>query len=455
MRSPSRSRVVEPLQDQADTPHPAGGIQARTRAAAARGPPGRRPRSRPRRRSPRRARRGGASRRRWPAAWIPDVSSQETVKLGPPMRNSRAIRLATTPPSEPIVRFADSAGPAASRSSSIQAASVGLGEIQSEVSLPLPGLRGQRPAQVEVGRVQVEPDPDQDARPRSQPRVPAGILDGLGRDPEHQRLLRQHLAQLLRRDAEPADRAAPASGCGDPLSEPSSAEDQLAECIIGLAATRPAPQCRRWRSARSSACRRSAWDADGPRRSAAVRIHSSIRTWALMPPKPNPLMAARRGWPGARAGQGSARVRTRNGLRSSPSCGLGRSKFGRRRQRAMLQGQEDLEQPGRAGRGERMADVRLDRADHALTGTPAGLAPERLEARDLDGIAARRAGGVAFDQVDVAGPPARLLVGRPHGPELTLGIGGHQVAVDVVGQADPGDDAVDVVADARSHRPAA
>ena len=54
------------------------------------------------------------------AACIPEVSSQETVKLGPPMRNARAIRLATTPPSEPIVRFAESDGPAASRSSSIQ-----------------------------------------------------------------------------------------------------------------------------------------------------------------------------------------------------------------------------------------------------------------------------------------------------------------------------------------------
>ncbi len=55
--------------------------------------------------------------------------------------------------------------------------------------------------------------------------------------------------------------------------------------------------------------------------------HSSISTWALMPPKPNPLMAARRGRPECRAGHGSARVRTRNGLSSSPSCGLDRSKF--------------------------------------------------------------------------------------------------------------------------------
>ena len=140
------------------------------------------------------------------AAWIPEVSSQETVKLGPPIRNSRAIRLATRPPSEPIVRLAVSAGPAASRSSSIQPA-----RSASESSRPSSrshsrALVGQRPAEVEVGRVQVEPDADEDARPEGQPRVPAGVADRLGRDPEHQRLLRQHLPQLLGRDPELVDR---------------------------------------------------------------------------------------------------------------------------------------------------------------------------------------------------------------------------------------------------------
>ena len=55
-------------------------------------------------------------------------------------------------------------------------------------------------------------------------------------------------------------------------------------------------------------------------------------------------------------------------------------------------------------------------------------------------------GGVALDQIDVAGAPAGLLVGHPHGPELTLGAGGQQVAVDVVGQADPGHDRVNLIA---------
>ena len=54
---------------------------------------------------------------------MPDVSSHETVKLGPPIRSSRAIRLATMPPSEPIVRLAERAGPAALFSSAIQCSS--------------------------------------------------------------------------------------------------------------------------------------------------------------------------------------------------------------------------------------------------------------------------------------------------------------------------------------------
>ena len=179
---------------------------------------------------------------------------------------------------------------------------------------------------------------------------------------------------------------------------------------------------------------------------AGVGTHSSIKTWALMPPKPKPLTAARRGCPAARAGQGSARVRTRNGLSSSPRLGAGRSKFAVGGSDAVLQGQQHLEQAGGAGRRERVADVRLDRADGALASLPAGFSPERLEALDLDGVAHRGAGGVALDQVDVAGAPAGLLVGHPHGPELALGAGGQQVAVDVVGQADPGHDPVDVIA---------
>ena len=96
-------------------------------------------------------------------AWMPEVSSQETVKLGPPIRNSRAIRLATMPPSEPVVRLAESAGPAAFFSSSIHSVEIVVGKPERERLVPSPGLAGERPAEVIIGRVQVEPDSDQDA----------------------------------------------------------------------------------------------------------------------------------------------------------------------------------------------------------------------------------------------------------------------------------------------------
>ena len=57
----------------------------------------------------RRARTPASSARR------PEVSSLEMVKLGPPTWNSRAMRLATMPPSAPMVRLAERAGPALSR----------------------------------------------------------------------------------------------------------------------------------------------------------------------------------------------------------------------------------------------------------------------------------------------------------------------------------------------------
>ena len=46
-----------------------------------------------------------------------------------------------------------------------------------------------------------------------------------------------------------------------------------------------------------------------------------MRTCALIPPKPKPLKAARRGSPALRLGQGSLSLRMRKGLASSPSLG--------------------------------------------------------------------------------------------------------------------------------------
>ncbi len=117
----------------------------------------------------------------------------------------------------------------------------------------------------------------------------------------------------------------------------------------------------------------------------------------------------------------------------------------RRRQDPFFQGEQDLEQPRGARRREGVADVRLDRADHAAADALGQVAPEGPEAGELDGVADRRAGGVAFDQVDVSRLPAGLLVSGSHGPELPLGVGGEQAAVDVVREADAGDHAVDPI----------
>ncbi len=72
-------------------------------------------------------------------------------------------------------------------------------------------------------------------------------------------------------------------------------------------------------------------EATGGRAPTAARrpspAHSSMSTWALIPPNPNPLIAARRGRPLAGAGQGSGRLKIRNGLRSNPRAGGASSKF--------------------------------------------------------------------------------------------------------------------------------
>ena len=134
------------------------------------------------------------------SARMPDVSSHETVKLGPPIRSSRATRLATMPPKEPIVRFAESAGPAAVLSSAIHSASSSSESPSRKRLVPSPGLAGERPAKMIIRRAQVEPDADQHACRECKPIVPASVLGGLGGDLQHQGLLRQHLPELSGRD---------------------------------------------------------------------------------------------------------------------------------------------------------------------------------------------------------------------------------------------------------------
>ncbi len=113
---------------------------------------------------------------------MPDVSSHDTVKLGPPIRSSRATRLATMPPSEPIVRFAESAGPAAALELVDPVPELVARKSKPERFVPSPGLARQRPAQVIIRRAQVEPDPDQHAGGKRKPIVPARVPGGLGGD---------------------------------------------------------------------------------------------------------------------------------------------------------------------------------------------------------------------------------------------------------------------------------
>src|SRR5947209_18795484 len=58
---------------------------------------------------------------------------------------------------------------------------------------------------MEVGRVQVELDPEADPGPRPGAVVPARVGNRLGRGQQRQRLLREHLLELARRDPEPID----------------------------------------------------------------------------------------------------------------------------------------------------------------------------------------------------------------------------------------------------------
>src|SRR5262249_51328189 len=129
------------------------------------------------------------------------------------------------------------------------------------------------------------------------------------------------------------------------------------------------------------------------------------------------------GLPGTRLGQDAERAVVVAQARPRRLEGGGRGV------RLELEGEQDLEQPGRPGGGQGVADVRFDRANYAASRLV--MAPEHPQAGELDRVAQRRPGGVALDQVDVAGFPAGLVVGRPHGAELPFGAGREQATVDV------------------------
>jgi hypothetical protein len=85
----------------------------------------------------------------------------------------------------------------------------------------------------------------------------------------------------------------------------------------------------------------------------------------------------------------------------------------------MLHGQQHLGQGCCPGSGQQMADVGLDRADHtALLGIT--TLPEFLQACHFNRITNRGAGGMAFNQVNIPGLPARPLIGCLHGAQLSF-----------------------------------
>ena len=102
-----------------------------------------------------------------------------------------------------------------------------------------------------------------------------------------------------------------------------------------------------------------------------------------------------------------------------------------RRNRAVVQRERHLDQPGHAGGAFGVADVRLDRADEARAPAVAALAEHRAERAELDRIAGARAGAVRLDVAArgrrarrrrgrrvAAAPPGRSRLGVPIEPLL-------------------------------------
>ncbi len=141
--------------------------------------------------------------------------------------------------------------------------------------------------------------------------------------------------------------------------------------------------------------------------------HSSISTCALIPPKPNPLTAARRGLPcpPCRPGLGPGENAKRAFVQAQLGCRT--LEVRRRRQGPVLEGQQDLEQPGRAGGRQRVADIRFHRADRALPRAPAGFHPRAIS-RLSTSTASPTAAPVAWHSTrsTSGGTPARLLIGH-------------------------------------------
>ena len=127
-------------------------------------------------------------------------------------------------------------------------------------------------------------------------------------------------------------------------------------------------------------------------------------------------------------------------------AGLRRAEVGRGGERFILHGQQHLGQCCSPRGGQQVADIGLDGADDAACVIGVNITPEEFEAGNFNRIADRGAGGVTFNQVDIARLPAGLLVGGTHGAELTFRHGSEQAPPHIIGQTDAPDDAVNPVA---------
>ena len=118
------------------------------------------------------------------------------------------------------------------------------------------------------------------------------------------------------------------------------------------------------------------------------------------------------------------------------------------RQFLVLERQDHLDDPGDAGGGLEVSDVRLHRADQQRIGRIASGAVRRGRGLDLDRVAQRRAGAVCLQVADVAGRQARALQCLGDNPLLRNAIGHGQAARGAVlvdgATADDGPDPVAV-----------
>ncbi len=165
-----------------------------------------------------------------------------------------------------------------------------------------------------------------------------------------------------------------------------------------------------------------------------------------MPPKPNALMPARRGVPAAVDPRARLGVDVeRRAL--EPELRVGLVAGDRRRQHAVVQRERRLDQPGDAGRRDRVADHRLDRADRAARQLAVALAEHARQRVHLGRVADRRPGPVRLDQPDAVGRDAGGRIGALERELLALDARRHHAhAAAVAGDADAADDRVHAVA---------